>query len=198
MLTGGGEIASNSFGAGRGGTVTVAATDTIAIAVRFSEGVQSGLFSATEGSGQGGALHIAAPHLQLSDGGNITATSSDTGDAGTIRLQVGETFQSQNGSVTTATEGAGGRAIALTAGRLVQLIDSELTTTVRGGGETLVTSPSIPSLSFLRAAGSSPTPSKGEGAIFASKPGCFWPILTVVWRLPRRWGSRGQLIFARR
>jgi large exoprotein involved in heme utilization and adhesion len=37
--------------------------------------------------------------------------------------------------VTTESASAGGGAIALTAGRLVQLMDSELTTSVRGGDE---------------------------------------------------------------
>jgi large exoprotein involved in heme utilization and adhesion len=119
---------------GRGGDLTVVASDAITIAGRDQAGNASGLFSSTTGRGPGGDLQVVAPHLQLSDGGTISAHSSGDGDAGTLRLQVGDTFRSQNGAVTTATEGAGGGAIALTAGRLVQLIDSELTTSARCGG----------------------------------------------------------------
>jgi hypothetical protein len=56
------------------------------------------------------------------------------GAAGTIQIQADETFRSAGGHVTTDSASAGGGAIALTAGRLVQLMDSELTTSVRGGG----------------------------------------------------------------
>jgi large exoprotein involved in heme utilization and adhesion len=57
------------------------------------------------------------------------------GAAGTIQIQADETFRSAGGHVTTDSASAGGGAIALTAGRLVQLMDSELTTSVRGGDE---------------------------------------------------------------
>jgi large exoprotein involved in heme utilization and adhesion len=133
-LSGGAKLDSSTRGSGRGGTLTVAATDMIAIAGRDSQGNPSGLFSNTQGHERGGDIDVAVTHLQLSNGGIISASSTGTGDAGTIRLQIGDTFRSDNGMVTTATEGAGGGAIALTAGRLVHLINSEVTTTVRGGG----------------------------------------------------------------
>jgi filamentous hemagglutinin family protein len=133
-LTGGAEISSSTFGVGHGGTLTVAATDSISIAGHNSEGFPSGLFSTTRGRGPGGDLQVTAPHIQLSDRGTISASSTGDGAAGTLLLQAGETFRSQQGRVTTAADRAGGGAIALTAGRLVQLSDSELTTTVRGGG----------------------------------------------------------------
>jgi hypothetical protein len=49
----------------------------------------------------------AIEQLELSSGGTISASSSGQGDAGIIRLQVGETFRSQEGAVTTATVGPG-------------------------------------------------------------------------------------------
>jgi filamentous hemagglutinin family protein len=133
-LTGGAAIGTLTEGVGRGGHLTVAATDLISIAGQTRGGVPSGLFSDTRGSGQGGSMDVQARTIELSNGGIITASSSSVGDAGTILLQAGETFRSQHGGVTTATAGAGGGAIALTAGRLVQLRDSALTTSVRGGG----------------------------------------------------------------
>jgi large exoprotein involved in heme utilization and adhesion len=126
-LTGGAVIDSSTFVSGQGGTVT--ASDVVSLAGR-----NSGLFTRTAGSGPGGAIELRAQQVQLRDGGTISASSTGAGDAGTIRLQVGESFRSQNGAVTTATEGAGGGAIALTAGRLVQLQESDVTTSVRGGG----------------------------------------------------------------
>jgi filamentous hemagglutinin family protein len=106
-LTDGGQISTSSSGPGRGGQVTVEATDAIAISGRGSMG-PSGLFSSTQAFGQGGTLQIAANQLQLSDGATISASSTGTGDAGPIQLQVGETFRSQNSLVTTATTESGG------------------------------------------------------------------------------------------
>jgi len=132
-LTGGGQIVSGTLGAGRGGELTVAA-DAITISGRTGQGFRSGLFSATRGRGQSGDLRVKARHVQLRDGGTITADSTGDGTAGTIRLQVGETFQSDQGRVITTAAQAGGGSIVLTAGRLVQLRDSELATSVLGGG----------------------------------------------------------------
>ena len=128
-LTEGAFIDSSSFGAGPGGRVGITAADAIAIAGRGS-----GLFSRAQGRGPGGAIDLRARHIQLSDGSTIAASSFEAGDAGAILMQAGETFRSENSHVATAADRAGGGTIALHAGRLVQLQDSELTTTVRGGG----------------------------------------------------------------
>jgi filamentous hemagglutinin family protein len=90
--------------------------------------------SSTSGPGRGGDLQVAAQHIQLSNGSFIAARGTGEGAAGTLLLQAGEAFRSENGRVTTAAEGAGGGRIELRAGRLVQLRDSEVTTSVRGGG----------------------------------------------------------------
>ena len=45
-----------------------------------------------------------------------------------------DAFQSVDSAVTTESARAGGGTIALQAGRLVQLSDSEFSTSVRGGG----------------------------------------------------------------
>jgi large exoprotein involved in heme utilization and adhesion len=133
-LTGGAVIDSSTRRTGRGGNVIVAATDTITIAGHDRDGFPSGIFSGTDGRGPGGDIRVAAPHIQLSDGGIISANSTSNGPAGTLLLQAGETFRSERGAVTTEAAQAGGGAIVLRAGRLVQLMDSEVTTTVRGGG----------------------------------------------------------------
>jgi filamentous hemagglutinin family protein len=163
-ITGGAQIDSGTSTRGRGGDLTVIATEAITLAGRDIEGeliFESGLFSSTFGPGDAGRLFVSTPlltitegaligsetqnmgrggdiqveatHLQLSNGGMILANSSGAGDAGTIWLQVGETFRSQRGAVITTTTGAGGGAIVLNAGRLVQLRDSALATSVPSG-----------------------------------------------------------------
>jgi hypothetical protein len=88
----------------------------------------------TFGAGRGGDIDLRARDVELSDGAIISARSTGDGAAGTLGLQVAETFRSESGHMTMAAVRAGGGTIALTAGRLVQLIDSELSTSVRVGG----------------------------------------------------------------
>jgi filamentous hemagglutinin family protein len=133
-VTQGGRIDSSSTGAGPGGMVTIGATDTIVISGRDRASVPSGLFANTTDRGAGGSVQVTAPHVQLRDGGTMAANSSGAGAAGTLRLQVGETFRSERGRLTTAAERGGGGPIVVQAGRLVQLRDSEITTSIQGGG----------------------------------------------------------------
>jgi hypothetical protein len=138
-LTGGAAIRSQTFGLGAlgtgpGGPITITATDGIAIA-----GPNSGLFTGTRSRGPGGEITLHARALRLSDGGTISASSTGEGAAGTILLQVSETFRSERGRVTATAERGAGGSIQLTAGSLVQLMDSELTTVSGGGKEGNIT-----------------------------------------------------------
>lgn len=85
-LTGGAQIDSSTFGAGRGGTVTVMASDAITISGRDSEGDPSGLFSSTFGPGDAGRMAISAPLLIIADSGAIQAAAAPgrQGNAGDI------------------------------------------------------------------------------------------------------------------
>jgi filamentous hemagglutinin family protein len=145
-LTGGGTISTSTSGAGPGGTLTVTAREAIVIAGQNQETTSnviagqnqettpSGLVSMTQGQGQGGNLQISAKRIELRDSGSITASSAGDGPAGTLRIQASEAIHSQHGVVATAATRAGGGEIKLRAGHLVQLQDSEITTSVRGGG----------------------------------------------------------------
>jgi filamentous hemagglutinin family protein len=174
-LTGGAQINTTTWGPGRGGQLTVVASDTIAIAGQSSPGAFSGLFSSARERGQGGDVRVTARHIQLRDGGTISARSTGDGAAGTLMLDIGETFRTQGGRVATDTTKAGGGRIELTVGRLVQLVNSELTTSVQGGGSdagnlTLEASFVISDDSQISA-----TAIAGRGAISTSAPKSFWP-----------------------
>jgi large exoprotein involved in heme utilization and adhesion len=131
-LTEGAVISSSTFGPGQGGTVTVMATDTVAIVGR-----PSGLSTMAGGSGRGGDILLQAPSLMLTDGASITAKSTSTADAGTIRLTVTESFLSENSIITTEANLADGGNIQVTVQELVRLQDSDITATVGGGVETI-------------------------------------------------------------
>jgi large exoprotein involved in heme utilization and adhesion len=133
-LTEGAQISVVTRSTGQGGQLTVAATEAITIVGADNAGNTSALFSTTRGNGAGGDIRVTAPHIQLRDGGLISARSVSDGKAGTILIQAGDTFHSQQGAVTTEAGQGGGGTIALQAGHLVQLRDSQLTTSVQGGG----------------------------------------------------------------
>ena len=59
-------ISGNTTGPGRGGSVTVRATDIVAIS-----GPASGLSTKTGSSGTGGDITLHAPQIQLTDGASM-------------------------------------------------------------------------------------------------------------------------------
>lgn len=96
----------------------------------------------TEGKGQGGNAYIKTPHLQLIEGGTLTAGSSEQGRAGQLVLMLGNTLYMQEGAIETATESADGGNISITIPGYLYLIDSRITTSVKtstgnGGNMTL-------------------------------------------------------------
>jgi filamentous hemagglutinin family protein len=155
-LMAGARISSETRGPGQGGTITIKATDAVTV-----EGSASGIFaralstgnagqvllstptlqvkegavidSSTAADGQGGNIAVQARRIALSDGGTISTRSSGQGSAGNIVLQADEIFQSRHGAVSTEAEQADGGNIQLTAGSRVELRDSQLTATVKGG-----------------------------------------------------------------
>jgi large exoprotein involved in heme utilization and adhesion len=119
-------------GAGRGGTVTVTATDMLSMAGRDSTGaVASGVFSQTFGRGEAGRVTVSTPQMTLADGGRIGADTGGDGRGGDVVVQVGNASlasgaQINSGSGITGSSrlligaGAGG-TVALTATDAVTL-----------------------------------------------------------------------------
>ncbi|MDY6938657.1 MAG: filamentous hemagglutinin N-terminal domain-containing protein [Cyanobacteriota bacterium] len=73
---------SRSVGTGDGGRINIDAGSI------FLE--QGGFRTDTTGTGRGGEINVRAERIVMRDEGNIGSTSSGAGDAGTIRLEVGE------------------------------------------------------------------------------------------------------------
>jgi filamentous hemagglutinin family protein len=119
-------------GTGQGGNITITAVDVVSIA-----GQNSGLFSETNGPGRGGNLTLHGRELRLTEGARISATSSGTGDAGNLQLAATEVSLRDHSTITTAAAQSSGGNIELRAGSRVRLRDSTLTTSVRGGAETV-------------------------------------------------------------
>ncbi|PON16802.1 hypothetical protein C2W62_16545 [Candidatus Entotheonella serta] len=127
-LLDGARISSETRGPGRGGTVTVTATDAVTIS-----GSGSALTTRATGSGDGGGIVLSANIIELQDGAEITATSKFS-SAGDITLTAKDSFRSDNGLVVTEASTADGGTIALRAQNRIRLHNSELSASV-GGGE---------------------------------------------------------------
>ena len=149
----GGELSTWTSGSGTGGRIRVQAGQ-----VELSRGAMISAASTGEGNGgsidimarnlfrmdnslvttaaeiaQGGNIAIASREVQLLNGSRISAQSSGPGNAGNIFITAGDTFLSRNSAVTTEATMADGGDIRLTAGYMVRLIDSQITTSVGGG-----------------------------------------------------------------
>jgi large exoprotein involved in heme utilization and adhesion len=97
-------------GPGRGGNLTVRATEAISIAGSDQNGFPSGLFSSAQiGSGRAGNLSVFTPLLTLRDGGLIAADtlSTSSGNAGNIAVQAGRLTLSGGAQISSSTSGSG-------------------------------------------------------------------------------------------
>jgi large exoprotein involved in heme utilization and adhesion len=86
-LTDGAKINASTGSTGRGGDVTVLATDSITLSHPRPD-TNTGLITNALAEGPAGQLRVSTPTLRL-EGGVIQALTSGDGDAGTIQLQVG-------------------------------------------------------------------------------------------------------------
>lgn len=150
-----GGVLSSSVGYGGGGNIEIRATDYIEIdgnsafvsaygansgasgtvllnapEVRVSDGVIS---TRNVGALPAGAITIEAQRLYLSEGAEISSTStSPVGDAGSIDLQISDLIDAEDSLITTQAEQASGGNILLSA-RTLRLINTPVSATVAGG-----------------------------------------------------------------
>ncbi|OQY58032.1 MAG: hypothetical protein B6245_13990 [Desulfobacteraceae bacterium 4572_88] len=107
-VTDGGKISAQALRSGSGGNLTVsgpdvATHDDFANSVRIS-GTNTEMSASTSGTGDAGTISIMTQELSLTDNAVITTSASDTGDAGSISLKVGTLNLSSGASVTSASQ----------------------------------------------------------------------------------------------
>ncbi len=147
-LQDGAQIATSTFGTGRGGMLDVA----VAHDAKFSgqdqsqERFSSGLFTTSESgaTGVGGMLKLSAQQLTLTDHAQINASSYSPSETGQIQLQIwGEKLvMRDDSSITTEAKQADGGDIQITTPGYLHLSQSKITTNVnedfgQGGNITL-------------------------------------------------------------
>jgi large exoprotein involved in heme utilization and adhesion len=127
-------------GPGRGGSLTVRATDSISIAGSDREGFPSGLFSSAQiGSGRAGNLSVSTPLLTLNDGGLIAADtlSTSSGSAGNIEVRAGKLTLSGGSQISSSTSssGRGGDVIVAATDRIALSSGGTISASSSGPGD---------------------------------------------------------------
>lgn len=146
-LLDGAAITTTTDGSGSGGTISIAASDRIVASGVDGFGLGILLSTRTAAAGAGGALHLSAPMISLTDGTTVTSSSKNTGDAGTISIDATDAlYLAGKTTISTQAEIASGGGIIIDAGQLVYLNDSKITTNVTSGlgsGGNIVLSPAV-------------------------------------------------------
>jgi filamentous hemagglutinin family protein len=106
IITGGAQINTSGEGKGNAGTLSVNASD--AIAITGHKGAQSGLFSDTEASGNAGEVLVCARTVSM-DGGRIEAVAqgNSSGRAGKVDVNVVGMKLTGGAEISTTTRGTG-------------------------------------------------------------------------------------------
>ena len=120
-LSGGSVVRANTFDAGRGGQLTITASDRIDIAGGgATNGISSGLYTVATlfgSTGAAGNIAITSPILTLNHEGIIASITGGTGDAGDITLNVGELRLNSGSVISVGTFDAGKGGLLTVAAR---------------------------------------------------------------------------------
>jgi len=131
-VTGGSEISSDALGSGPAGPVRVQAKDALVVEGSGNSG-PSGITTRSAGVAPGGSIEIAAGNVQLRDGATISASSTGTGNAGDVTIDVAGRFVATDASVSTSAPQADGGNITLRVGGRAELRGSHIAADVTGG-----------------------------------------------------------------
>ena len=140
ILRDGAQIASNTFSEGSGGTLTVTATESVEVIGRSTDGkIVSALATLAEpdSSGNSQDLTISTRELILRDGGEISSSTTSTGNAGNIIIQASEQLIIQNQATIAALTAGNGRGgnISIETGRLIAQNGGQVLATTQGRGQ---------------------------------------------------------------
>jgi filamentous hemagglutinin family protein len=103
-LRDGGALAASTFASGQGGSIRIAATDSVEVVGRTPDNrFQSIITTNSFGSGEAGLVEIETGQLSVSDGAAIAVSSLGTGSAGNLLLKA-NTASLVGGTLTAETE----------------------------------------------------------------------------------------------
>lgn len=139
-ILGGATINTATTGTGSAGTITINAGELVIDGTETPAGTVTGISSSAASEsgvagagGAGGAITINARSVEVSNGGQITATSSNPGVAGDISINVSDRLVNRRGTIATSASRSDGGNIAVTGGDILLLSEGQITTSVAGG-----------------------------------------------------------------
>ncbi len=131
LVRDGAQVGAGTFstGTGKGGTLSVTASDTVEVIGTSADGqTSSGFYAPTQGEGDAGELTMATGRLLVRDGAVVTASTFSTGEGGTLSITasdsvevIGRSADGRIGSgLYTQTYGEGDAGeLTITTGRLL-------------------------------------------------------------------------------
>ena len=164
MVRDGGLISSSTTSAeGAAGEVTVEAGRLLidGAGSRRPTGIISRAATSASGSvGQGdaGGVRVQAGTIEMVDGGSVSSSADGRGRAGDVVILATDRLIAANASITTSSQTGGGGEIRLQVGDVIDLQDSEISTSVGGGADPTAGNILIdPKALVIAAAGSRPS-----------------------------------------
>ena len=145
LVRDGAQVGSGTFGTGKGGTLSVTASNSVEVIGTSADGwAASGLFADTLGEGDAGDLTIATRRLLVRDGAQVSTATTRTGEGGTLSVTasdsvevIGTSADGQFGSgLTTQTQGEGDAGdVAIATTRLLVRDGAQVSAGTVGTGE---------------------------------------------------------------
>lgn len=136
----GARISNSAFGStGRGGNISVTASDSVMMADRDAQGNPGGLFTYAAAAGDAGSILVSAPNVALSNGASIGADTVGDGRGGNIELTVQRLSLSGGATISSGSVGGAGEGgnIQVSASDTVSLsgLFSDISTSTVGVGD---------------------------------------------------------------
>ena len=137
LLRDGAQVSAITEGEGKGGNLQIVAEDSVELIGISADDAQvpSGLFTRSNGSGDAGNLTIDTGRLVVQGGAVISSTSLGEGTSSNINITARETLQADNGTISTSTSRSSGGAIAINAGNIRLVGDSDIRSNVASGAD---------------------------------------------------------------
>lgn len=102
IVQGGAQVATTTFGDGKGGNLTVRAEEFIDLTGRTAnDNIPSGLFSAAVGRGNGGDLTVETRQLIVQNGAEVSTSTFSAGNAGNLLIRAFDFLEVNKGNETT-------------------------------------------------------------------------------------------------
>ncbi len=136
LVSNGGRIDATTGGSGNAGNIEVAVENIINLTgySSLSQGLLPSTITGTSASlGNGGLIRLNAESIFISDMARVTSSSSSDGQSGTLNFNATRQFLMEAGLLVTESEISSGGDIAVTAGTIQLLGNSDIRTSLFGG-----------------------------------------------------------------